>query len=40
MQCEGISCRNGQCLPASWACDGDKDCSDDSDEEQSVCSGI
>uniref|UniRef100_A0A3Q2H8C7 Low-density lipoprotein receptor-related protein 2 n=1 Tax=Equus caballus TaxID=9796 RepID=A0A3Q2H8C7_HORSE len=29
---EHFRCENGHCIPASWRCDGTKDCLDDSDE--------
>lgn len=33
-QCEDnqFRCTDGLCIPASWQCDGDKDCSDYTDE--------
>lgn len=38
-QCEAnqFGCSDGLCIPASWRCDGDKDCSDYTDE--SDCAG-
>lgn len=30
-------CSNGNCLPLSWACNGQKDCFDGSDESPSNC---
>ena len=33
-------CTNGSCLPISWACDGQQDCSDGSDETQFCHLGI
>lgn len=29
---EHFRCEDGHCIPASWRCDGTKDCLDDSDE--------
>lgn len=31
------TCRNGQCIPLDYRCDGDTDCDNNSDEES--CSG-
>lgn len=30
-------CRNGQCVPSRWQCDGEPDCEDGSDESLDVC---
>ena len=32
-----FKCDNGECVPSVWKCDGESDCSDDSDE--SDCGG-
>lgn len=29
-----FECDNGQCIPFSWSCDGENDCSDASDEKE------
>lgn len=29
-------CNDGLCIPASWQCDGDKDCSDHTDELECI----
>uniref|UniRef100_A0A672MYF6 Low-density lipoprotein receptor-related protein 8-like n=1 Tax=Sinocyclocheilus grahami TaxID=75366 RepID=A0A672MYF6_SINGR len=33
-----FACKNGQCLPARWRCDGEPECPDGSDEADSTCS--
>lgn len=32
-KCTGFLCHNQHCIPAKWHCDGNKDCTDGSDEE-------
>ncbi|PIK49520.1 putative atrial natriuretic peptide-converting enzyme-like [Apostichopus japonicus] len=35
--CDGFTCQNGNCIPATWECDNWDDCGDSSDENH--CSG-
>ncbi|KAI7807257.1 putative low-density lipoprotein receptor-related protein 8 [Triplophysa rosa] len=32
-----FACKNGQCVPARWRCDGEPECPDGSDEADSTC---
>ncbi|CAG11574.1 unnamed protein product [Tetraodon nigroviridis] len=33
-----FTCKNGQCVPARWRCDGEPECADGSDEADATCS--
>lgn len=33
-----FTCKNGQCVPARWRCDGEPECADGSDEADAICS--
>ncbi|XP_070563499.1 low-density lipoprotein receptor-related protein 4-like isoform X2 [Ptychodera flava] len=36
---DNFRCSNQQCIPQRWICDGDRDCSDGSDEQPEICPG-
>lgn len=36
-EASNFQCRNGHCIPQRWACDGDTDCQDGSDEDPVSC---
>lgn len=35
---EQFRCTSGNCIPLRWSCDGENDCSDESDEDPKRCS--
>ena len=42
MECDGnqFLCKNKQCVPEKWICDGEPDCRDQSDELPELCAEI
>lgn len=36
-EASNFQCHNGHCVPQRWACDGDMDCQDGSDEDPANC---
>lgn len=36
-EASNFQCHNGHCIPQRWACDGDADCQDGSDEDPVSC---